>query len=168
MLELVTDLLEFLRRYPESAAVVVFALGLVEALPFSWILIVSVGSVVCAAGAVPCWIVTGLTAAGIAISDWFLYWLGQRYRERVLGLWPLRNRPDLVATGQNLFRRWGIWAVALSRVSGPARASVPIVAGLSSMPFIPFQLANWASALVMAALLLSPGALYEAVSSATP
>ena len=40
---------------------------------------------------------------------------------------------------------------------GPLRASVPIVAGITQMPWLRFQIANWSSAFLWAFVLLSPG-----------
>ncbi|OYY82354.1 MAG: DedA family protein, partial [Rhizobiales bacterium 35-66-30] len=41
---------------------------------------------------------------------------------------------------------------------GPARAVVPLIAGILAMPQIPFQVANVLSALVWAFVMLAPGA----------
>jgi membrane protein DedA with SNARE-associated domain len=44
------------------------------------------------------------------------------------------------------FKRWGAWAIVIGRFLGPLRASVPIVAGITEMPQVRFQIANWTSA----------------------
>jgi membrane protein DedA with SNARE-associated domain len=72
-------------------------------------------------------------------------------------MWPLRNHPNLLEQGRVFFKRWGVWAIVIGRFSGPLRASVPIVAGSIEMPWLRFQLANWSSAFLWAAALLSPG-----------
>jgi membrane protein DedA with SNARE-associated domain len=41
---------------------------------------------------------------------------------------------------------------------GPFRATVPLVAGMSELEFWPFMIANSASALIWAYVLLAPGA----------
>ena len=43
------------------------------------------------------------------------------------------------------------------RFFGPLRAAVPLVAGIFGMPFWPFQIANFGSALLWAAVLLKLG-----------
>jgi membrane protein DedA with SNARE-associated domain len=74
-------------------------------------------------------------------------------------MWPLKNHPQLIENGKTFFRRWGTWAIVLARFTGPLRASVPIVAGITEMPPILFQIANWSSAFLWAAVLLAPGKL---------
>ena len=50
-----------------------------------------------------------------------------------------------------------VWAIVIGRFSGPLRASVPIVAGVTQMPQWKFQIANWSSAFLWSFVLLSPG-----------
>jgi membrane protein DedA with SNARE-associated domain len=59
--------------------------------------------------------------------------------------------------GEEFVKRWGAVAIFVGRFSGPLRASVPIVAGIFAMPWWRFQLANWSSAFVWAAMLLTIG-----------
>ena len=47
--------------------------------------------------------------------------------------------------------------IFIGRFFGPLRASVPLVAGIFAMPFWPFQFANFASAFVWSAVLLTIG-----------
>jgi membrane protein DedA with SNARE-associated domain len=58
--------------------------------------------------------------------------------------------------GHRFFERWGVCAIVLGRFWRP-RASVTIVAGIVEMPWLRFQIANFASAFLWAFLLLSPG-----------
>ena len=64
----------------------------------------------------------------------------------------------MVERGERFFDRLGPWAVFVGRFFGPARAVVPLIAGIFAMPAILFQSANVASALVWAFALLAPGA----------
>ena len=48
--------------------------------------------------------------------------------------------------------------MAVGRFFGPARAVVPLVAGMFGVARLPFQIANLASAVVWAFVLLAPGA----------
>ncbi len=77
---------------------------------------------------------------------------------RGLPVWPLSRHPDLLPRGHRFFERWGFAGVFVGRFFGPLRASIPLVAGICSMPFIRFQLANVLSAVVWAAGVLAPGA----------
>ena len=51
----------------------------------------------------------------------------------------------------------GIPGIFIGRFFGPLRASVPLVAGIFEMPYWRFQFANFFSAFVWAAVLLTLG-----------
>ena len=72
-------------------------------------------------------------------------------------MWPLSQQPDLIPKGEEFVRRWGAPAIFIGRFSGPLRATVPLVAGVFAMPYWRFQFANFASAFVWAAVLLTLG-----------
>ena len=73
-------------------------------------------------------------------------------------VWPLSRHPEMVTRGERFFHRFGPWAVFIGRFFGPARAVVPLVAGIFQMPLILFQSVNFASAFVWGFVLLAPGA----------
>ncbi len=125
-------------------------------LPFFAIL-VGIGALIGTAGSVDFWTVLFAAAVGAALGDWLSYWLGRNYHTEIARIWPLRNYPELLPRGQQFFERWGVWAIVLGRFSGPLRASIPIVAGAVRMPPVLFQIANWSSALLWAAVLLTVG-----------
>jgi membrane protein DedA with SNARE-associated domain len=54
-------------------------------------------------------------------------------------------------------KKWGVLGIFIGRFFGPLRASVPLVAGIFEMPFWRFQIANFSSAFVWAAVLLTLG-----------
>jgi membrane protein DedA with SNARE-associated domain len=64
----------------------------------------------------------------------------------------------MVAKAEAFLHRWGAGAVALGRFFGPARAVVPLIAGVFGVERLHFQIANVLSALVWAFVLLAPGA----------
>ena len=70
---------------------------------------------------------------------------------------PLSRRSDLLPRGEAFFRRWGAAGIFLGRFFGPLRSAVPLAAGICSMPLLPFQIANVASALVWSTGILAFG-----------
>ena len=96
-------------------------------------------------------------ALGAALGDWLAYALAFRFKDWILHLWPLSRHPQLVARGFAFFQRRGVVAVFVGRFFGPLRAIVPLAAGACSMPWLPFQLANFSSAIVWATGILAPG-----------
>lgn len=98
-------------------------------------------------------------AIGAALGDWLSYWVGVKFHTSIAHMWPLSQHPDLIPKGEAFVRRWGVAAVFIGRFFGPARAAVPLAAGILMMPWVPFQIANFASAFIWAAVLLAPGML---------
>jgi membrane protein DedA with SNARE-associated domain len=161
--EAANTVLDFVRQHPNLAALVVFVMAFGESLPFVslvfpfWAALVGIGAIVSAADPlIFSMIVTG-AAVGAALGDWLSYWLGCRYHTQVQTMWPMKNYPRLLDKARAFFKRWGAWGIVIARFSGPLRATVPIAAGIAEMPWLRFQLANWASAFLWAFLLLSPG-----------
>jgi membrane protein DedA with SNARE-associated domain len=148
--------LAFTRAHSQWAPLVVLVLAFGESvaiasliLPF-WLMLVAVSFVISSAGVLNFWATVSAAAVGAAQGYWLSYWIGYHYHDQVQGMWPLRNQPDLIDRSRVFFKRWGMWAVWLSRFFGPLRATVPIVAGIYEMPRTLFQGANWLSAFAWA------------------
>ncbi|MDX2203279.1 MAG: DedA family protein [Hyphomicrobiaceae bacterium] len=163
ILDYSNQVLDFVRANPGASAAVVFALAFGESLAFVslilpfWAMLVGIGTIIGGAGPFTFWTIVTAAACGAALGDWLSYWIGYHYHEQVRRMWPLNKKPELIDKGHVFFEKYGPWAVVLGRFSGPLRASVPIVAGITEMPWLRFQIANWASAFLWAFVLLSPG-----------
>jgi membrane protein DedA with SNARE-associated domain len=94
---------------------------------------------------------------GAALGDWLSYWIGAKFQHSLRNVWPFTTHPDLLPRGEAFIKRWGVLAIYIARFSGPLRASVPIVAGIFGMPYWSFQIANFTSAFLWAAVLLKLG-----------
>jgi membrane protein DedA with SNARE-associated domain len=122
-------------------------------LPF-WGILVAIGAIIGTTN-VPLFVGIWLAASiGAALGDWVSYWLGYHYNEQIGNMWPLSKYPTLMPRGHAFFERWGVWAIVIGRFSGPFRATVPIIAGITRMPWLKFQIANWGSAFVWGFVLL--------------
>lgn len=78
------------------------------------------------------------------------YWVGYYFKDRISGVWPFTTHPNLIPRGEEFFDEHGLWSVFLGHFVGPVRAVIPVVAGMFSMPQVPFQIANVASAFIWA------------------
>jgi|SRR5438874_6350514 len=154
--------IDFVRVHQAWAAPVVFALCFAESLAFisllipAWAALVGIGTLIGASGLNfwPIWIAGSI---GAALGDWLSYWVGLKLEKGVYHIWPLSKHPELIPKGENFVKKWGALAIFIGRFSGPLRASVPLVAGIFAMPWWRFQLANWSSAFLWAAVLLTLG-----------
>jgi len=161
---------EFVRDHEYWAAPVVAALAFGESLAFisllipAWAALVAIGILIAQSG-INFWPIFFAGALGAALGDWLSYWIGSKFKGSIAGMWPLSRHPQLLPRGEAFIRRWGVLAICIARFSGPLRASVPIVAGIFGMAYWPFQLANFGSALVWAAVLLKLGDVGARVSA---
>src|SRR3954463_3066136 len=164
----VQPIIEYVRLHQAWAAPIVFFLCFAESLAFisllipAWGVLVALGALISASG-LSFWPILVAGAGGAALGDWLSYWVGLKLEGRVYHMWPLSQHPNLIPAGENFIKKWGAAAIFIARFSGPLRASVPVVAGVFAMPYWRFQIANFSSAFVWAAVLLT---LAEVPSSA--
>lgn len=156
------DVAEFVRVHQVWAAPIMFALAFAESIAFisllvpAWSFLIAIGALIGPSGISfwPIWIAGSL---GAAFGDWLSYWIGYKLENRVYHMWPLSRHPDMIPKGEAFVKKWGVLAIFIGRFFGPLRASVPLVAGIFQMPYWKFQIANFTSAFVWAAVLLLLG-----------
>jgi len=156
------QILEFVRVNQAWAAPIVFVLAFGESLAFislllpAWAALVGMGALI-TAGEINFWPIWVAASIGAALGDWLSYWIGQKLEHTVQHIWPLSRHPGLIPKAEAFVKTWGALGIFIGRFLGPLRASVPLVAGIFEMPFWRFQIANFASAFVWAAVLLTLG-----------
>jgi membrane protein DedA with SNARE-associated domain len=157
-----TQVLDFVRTNHAWAAPIIFVLAFAESLAFvsllvpAWAILVGIGALVGPSGLNfwPIWIAASI---GAALGDWLSYWLGIKFGPALGTIWPLNKHPNLLPRGEAFVRKWGVSGIFIGRFFGPLRAAVPLVAGIFRMPYWPFQVANFSSAFVWAAVVLLVG-----------
>lgn len=159
MEELVRPIIDFVRDQQAWAAPIVFALAFGESIAFlsllipAWGALVGIGALIGPSG-INFWPIWAAGSLGAACGDWLSYWVGFKFKDRVAHMWPLSRHPDMLPRGEAFVRDWGVPGIFIGRFFGPLRATVPLVAGIFEMPYGRFQIANFASAFVWAAVLL--------------
>jgi membrane protein DedA with SNARE-associated domain len=155
-------IIDFVRQNQAWAAPIVFALAFGESLAFisllipAWAALVGIGALIGPMG-ISFWPVWVAASIGAALGDWLSYWVGVKVGPAIGHMWPLSRHPELLPKGEAFIKHWGVLAIFIGRFFGPLRAAVPLVAGIFRMPYWPFQLANFSSAFVWAAVLLLIG-----------
>ena len=156
------QVVDFVRTHEIWAMPIVFALAFGESLAFisllipAWGALVAIGALIGQSG-ISFWPICIAAALGAAMGDWLSYWIGLKLEYSVQHIWPLSRHPDLIPRGEAFMKKWGIPGIFIGRFFGPLRASVPLIAGIFEMPFWRFQFANFTSAFVWAAVLLTLG-----------
>jgi membrane protein DedA with SNARE-associated domain len=155
----VHDVIAFVRAHQSLAPPIAFALAFGESLAFvslfvpAWGILVAIGALL-GPGGLGFWLVWLSGGVGAAFGDWLSYWIGFRFKDRVATVWPLSRYPDMLPRGEAFVEKWGVPGIFIGRFFGPLRATVPLAAGIFEMPYWPFQLANFSSALLWSAALL--------------
>lgn len=111
------------------------------------------------AGVLDPWLILASTIIGAVLGDAVSYYIGRYFGPTVVHRWPLNQHRRGVARARLFFRRYGVVSVFLGRFFGPVRSTIPLVAGIVEMGHTKFQIANVASALAWAPLMLAPGYL---------
>jgi membrane protein DedA with SNARE-associated domain len=155
-------IVDFVKANEVWAAPIVFGLAFAESLAFvslvlpAWAALVGIGLLL-ASSDISVWPIWIAASVGAALGDWLSYWIGLKLENAVYHMWPLSRHPQLIPKGEAFIKKWGALGIFIGRFSGPLRASVPLVAGIFAMPQWRFQLANWTSAFLWAAVLLLLG-----------
>lgn len=163
----IQPLLDWIVQHPHWAGATVFLIALAESLALVGLFIpgtlamFGVGALV-AAGALNLWATLAWAAAGAIAGDGISYWLGYRYRDRLLTLWPFSRHPQWMTKGEAFFHRHGSKSILLGRFVGPVRPVIPAVAGMLGMPPLRFYLMNILSALGWAPAYILPGVVFGA------
>jgi membrane protein DedA with SNARE-associated domain len=156
------QIIDFVRAHETWAAPIVGALAFAESLAFisllvpAWSVLVLMGGLIGETG-ISFWPILVVGAIGAALGDWVSYWIGIKVGPAVGNVWPLSRSPELIPRGERFVKQWGALAIFIGRFFGPLRAAVPLVAGIFMMPWWRFQVANFVSAFVWVAVLLTVG-----------
>lgn len=162
MADFVAWSIAFIQQHEAWGVALVFVLAFCESFAFVSLIVPATGILFGVGGLIvvyelkfwPIWIAAVL---GAVAGDWLAYELTLHMRGQIVRMPPFASRPELIARGMALFDRWGIFAVFVGRFFGPLRAVVPIIAAIYGMPWLKFQIANVASAVLWASGILIPG-----------
>jgi membrane protein DedA with SNARE-associated domain/membrane-associated phospholipid phosphatase len=100
--------------------------------------------------------------AGAIAGDGMSFWIGRRYKARIVQLWPFSTHPQILDAGHRFFQKHGAKSVVFARFIGPLRAIVPVVAGMLGMTPLRFYAMNVLSALLWAPAHILPGVVFGA------
>jgi membrane protein DedA with SNARE-associated domain len=120
-------------------------------------ILVGIGVLIGAAG-LEFWPIWLGAAVGAGLGDWLSYEIGRRLKTTAYKMWPLSRYPNLAVHGEAFVSRYGSWGLFAGRFIGPARAVIPLIAGIFAMPLVLFLVITFASAFVWSFVLLAPGA----------
>ncbi len=162
MEDLAQPLLDFIKEHENWAIAVMFITGFGESFAFVSLLFPATTLLIAAGTLVKTGTLSYLPVLvgailGAVLGDAVSYWIGRRFGGGIARLWPFSRNPKLLPSGIQFFARHGGKSVFIGRFFGPIRAVIPLAAGIMHMPRGRFWVANIASALVWAPMLLFAG-----------
>ncbi len=161
------DLLNWLAANPGWGWALVFAVAFIESLVLVGILLPGI-MILFGVGAlvglgvmqmVPIWLAA---SAGAFLGDAISYFLGRRYRERLMEVWPFSRFPNVMQRGRNFFNKYGEKSVFAGRFIGPLRPIIPAIVGMLDMKPARFLVADFAASIAWAPAFLLPGLFFGA------
>lgn len=173
MQEYIDAIVAFVRNNEAWAAPVAFLVAFGESFCFLSLLwpgtaiLVGISALLAASGVSTGVLLPTILAAGLGGSLGYAlsYWIGLYFKDSIDKVWPFSRHPDLIPSGQRFFEKHGAFGVFLGHFFGPVRAVIPVVAGMFSMPQLPFQIANIASAFLWAVGIIAPSFLLVAFNA---
>lgn len=163
----------YLRIHPFAGELFAFFVAFLESLPVIGTIIpgtvtMTVVGILIGTDALPCiktLIIVSLAAfAGDCIGFAAGYW----YNERIRTVWPFRKYPKWLAMGEAFFKKHGGKSIVIGRFFGPARSTVPLIAGLLQLSWLRFCIAAIPSAALWAVMYTGPGIILGALSRELP
>ena len=164
MEQVVAPALALIADHAGWATAVVFVTAFGESFVFLCFLfpgtsmLIAAGALI-SAGSLPYLPVLTAAVAGLVLGDAAAFWIGRRFGGAVGRLWPFSRNPDLLPAGVRFFERHGGKSVFICRFFGPIRAVIPLAAGIMLLAAGRFWIANIASAVIWAPILLAAGDL---------
>ncbi len=119
-------------------------------------------------GTMPVGVTLLVATIGAICGDSLSFWVGKYYNERLRLMWPFKNHPKWLTSGEIFFIKHGGKSILIGRFVGPVRSTVPLIAGLLRLNWSRFLIAASCSALLWAVIYLLPGILIGAISLELP
>jgi membrane protein DedA with SNARE-associated domain len=114
-------------------------------------------AVLAGSGVLELWQTLLLAFAGGLLGDLLSWLIGHRLHQGIRGLPWLRDNPQWLAGAETYFRRYGVPSLLVGRFIGPLRPFLPMVAGMSDMPFGRFLVVSLLAASSWSVAYLMPG-----------
>lgn len=97
---------------------------------------------------------------GAFLGDGISFWIGHKYKQNLLKMWPMYKFPDLINKGQAFFAKHGGVSVFIGRFVGPVRPIIPAMAGMMGMPIKNYITISAVASILWAPFYLLPGMIF--------
>ena len=163
----------YLQANPGMGLLLAFLVALAESLPIIGTIIpgsvtMTVIGIFVGRGMLPLSITLFWAFSGALTGDSIGFWAGKTFDRKIRNMWPLKKYPHWLDKGEKFFSSHGGKSILLGRFVGPARSTIPLVAGLLKFNWTRFLFAAVPSAVLWALAYVLPGVLIGAISLDLP
>lgn len=163
----------YLTLHPHIGLVFTFIVAFSESLPIIGTIVpgsitMTLIGVLVGMGIMPAMLTLVIASIAAFIGDCIGFILGYTYNHRIRTIWPFKNRPHWLSAGEKFVAKHGGKSIVLGRFIGPARSTVPLIAGLLRLSWIRFSIAAIPSAFLWALMYTVPGMMIGALSREVP
>jgi len=166
-------IIDYLRAHPALAQVFTFFIALAESLPLIGTIIpgsitmTAIGTLI-GSHILPGFSTLAWASVGAFTGDCIGFWVGKRYDQQLRHMWPFKKYPHWLEWSEKFIEKHGGKSIIFGRFVGPARSTVPLVAGLLKLTWPRFAAAGIPSAILWALLYMTPGIALGAIALELP
>lgn len=167
------QIMTYIHQNPHIGILIAFLIALAESLPLIGTIIpgsitmTAMGTMV-GTGLLPGFYTLAWASLGALVGDTIGFAVGYLFTDHIRKIWPFRKYPHWLQASEQFFEKHGGKSIIFGRFVGPARSTVPLVAGLLKMTWLRFILAAIPSAIMWAVLYMTPGILIGALAVELP
>jgi len=171
--QLLENILAYFQAHPYMGEFFAFIIAFAESLPLigtivpGSITMTAMGTLI-GTGVIPGFATLGWASLGAFCGDCIGYASGSFFQDSIRDIWPFSKYPKWLIASEDFFAKHGGKSIIIGRFFGPARSSVPLVAGLLDLGWLRFLAAAIPSAILWAIAYMLPGILLGAVALQLP
>jgi membrane protein DedA with SNARE-associated domain/membrane-associated phospholipid phosphatase len=169
----ITQLHHYFQHHAHMGLAFAFIVAFLESLPIigtvvpGAITMTLVGWMI-GSGFVPPILTLTLASLGALTGDYISFSIGKAQHGRINQLWPFNRFPKILTKSLDFFESHGGKSILIGRFVGPARSTVPLVAGLLKMSWLRFTIAVIPTAMLWAVVYALPGIILGAFATEIP
>ncbi len=161
----VKDVYDWIQANPNWTGVLIFLFAFTESILLVGIIfpgaafLVSLGALI-GLGVLDFYTAWMWATLGAFMGDGISFWIGHKYKQKLLKIWPMYKFPDLIEKGQNFFAKYGGVSVFIGRFVGPVRPIIPAIGGMMGMSVKRYVIISSVASVLWAPFYLLPGVLF--------
>ncbi|TDR23452.1 DedA family protein [Marinicella litoralis] len=161
----VKDIYDWIQANPNWTGILIFLFAFTESLLLVGIIfpgaafLVSLGALI-GLGVLDFYTAWLWASMGGFLGDGISFWIGHKYKQNLLKVWPIYKFPELIEKGQAFFQKYGGVSVFIGRFVGPVRPIIPAIAGMMGMNVKRYIVISLVASILWAPFYLLPGMLF--------